>query len=156
MWTPNPALPHLYPCYMPYRYSDLALLTFLSYHPLSFSLLSEFLYIFFIKTGSLRVLKNVPTHPHNNINTLELPLSSSSFFSFCGFEVEWVENWTDVIKVGGFEEYIGKITCRCQSRSLGLFSMEKRTDCSRNVDKLYLKDLKQCLQNLFLKREKKM
>lgn len=33
--------------------------------------------------------------------------------------------------------------------------MAKRTDCSRNVEKMYLKDLKQCLQNLFLKREKK-
>lgn len=47
-----------------------------------------------------------------------------------------------------------KIICRCQSSSLGLFSTEKHTDCSRNVDEPYLKDLKKCLQNLFLKENK--
>lgn len=42
-----------------------------------------------------------------------------------------------------------------EQESLGLFFMENHTDCSRNGDKPNLKDLKQCLQNLFLEEKKK-
>lgn len=165
MWTPNSDLPNLCPCYALSIFSlvDCPQLTL---RPLLYYLVSFTSFFFFLlKMGFMWVLKNVKStstflkHSHENISTLELPLNSSSFFTFCGFDVKWVENWRNGIKkknVGRVGEYKAKIICRCQSRSLGLFFMEKHTDCSRNVDKPNLKDLKQCLQNLFLKEKKEM
>lgn len=155
VWTPIPNLPNLYPCYALsiFRPSlvDCRLLTlcpFLYY-------LDSFTYFFYQDEVYVSAWKceTFLKQPHRIITTLELPHNSSSFFSFCGLNMGWVEYWRD--KLEGVEESIAKIICRCQSRSLGLFSMEQHSDCSRNMDKTNLKDLKQCLQNLFLKEKKK-
>lgn len=128
---------------MPYLYPDLAYLNcphLSSPNPLS-SIIHSFQFYFFIKMDSLGAHKNVKIALHFEtayIQTMST-LSASTYFPLlqCVHEIG----------------RISTIFCRCHSRRFELFFFLWRYLYQKKCKNL--KDLKQCLQNLFL-REKKM
>lgn len=100
-----------------------------------------------------------PPPPHQTSIPIELPLNSSSFFSYCGVDVregerrvKKLQELSCVCGYDGERERERKNICRCQNSSLGLFSTEKtQIVADLYVDEPNSKDLKKCLQNLFLK-----